>query len=317
MFGIILFNNTSNLYTQWLARRLGVISLSLLVLGAPSPVLANSTADGNAGLSALNRGSYREAIRLFTRAIKAGDLAAADQEFAYLNRGKAYLLEGRKTLALADFKTAISLKPDDTEAQEALQTASSSASVQAPMPLQSESNPDAPWGSIIAMVDTYWMAIDKDPEYYDLCRWQTPHLVLSCSSLSKRGKTSASTFVLAPSTSKITYTETVNATQTGADVDLNNQGFALNLQENGKNIRENFIRKSPTTFEIEASIYDGGTWKTGKAFKYVQVSYDVIQALGWKEGKDPSHSFWKDLGKSIAGAAAAGLISGLQGTPQQ
>jgi tetratricopeptide (TPR) repeat protein len=101
MFGIILFNNTSNLYTQWLARRLGVISLSLLVLGAPSPVLANSTADGNAGLSALNRGSYREAIRLFTRAIKAGDLAAADQEFAYLNRGKAYLLEGRKTLALA------------------------------------------------------------------------------------------------------------------------------------------------------------------------------------------------------------------------
>jgi tetratricopeptide (TPR) repeat protein len=74
---------------------------------------ASSMDDGNAGLKALNRGAYGEAVRLFSQAISAGDLAPDDQEFAYLNRAKAYIGAGNGTAATNDLRFAVRLKPDD------------------------------------------------------------------------------------------------------------------------------------------------------------------------------------------------------------
>jgi tetratricopeptide (TPR) repeat protein len=86
---------------------------------------ASSMGDGNAGLKALNRGEYGEAVRLFSRAISAGDLAPDDQELAYLNRAKAYIGVGDTAAAVGDLRRAVRLKPSDLEAQQLLQTASS------------------------------------------------------------------------------------------------------------------------------------------------------------------------------------------------
>ena len=72
-------------------RPLGGVGILLLALAAATLAHANGAQDGEAGLAALKRGADDEAIRLFTRAIASGDLAPDDQEFAYLNRGKAYL----------------------------------------------------------------------------------------------------------------------------------------------------------------------------------------------------------------------------------
>lgn len=102
-----------------------------LLLSIASVAYAGGIEDGTAGVEALKRGSYDEAIRLFTKAIKGGDLTNDDLEFAYFNRGQAYLDKGDKKHAIADLKQAVRLKPDDTDAQNSLQQALSKQSASA------------------------------------------------------------------------------------------------------------------------------------------------------------------------------------------
>src|ERR1700742_2879797 len=90
------------------------------MLLAAAGAFANAVDDGNAGLDALKKEDYPTAIRMFSRALKSGQLAGADKEFAYLNRGKAYLGNHQLDLAIADLKAAVKLAPDDSEAADAL-----------------------------------------------------------------------------------------------------------------------------------------------------------------------------------------------------
>ncbi|MEJ1970646.1 MAG: tetratricopeptide repeat protein [Rhizomicrobium sp.] len=98
-----------------------VARLCLAVLLAstlpPGGALAGGAEDGNQGLQALDQGDYDGAIRLFTHAIKFGHLAPDDEEFAYANRGRAYLKKGDYSSAVADLDTARQMKPDDNDAQ--------------------------------------------------------------------------------------------------------------------------------------------------------------------------------------------------------
>jgi tetratricopeptide (TPR) repeat protein len=96
------------------------VSVLALGLAIAPPLLAGAVEDGNAGEDALNKGDNATAIRLFTHAINSGQLAGDDKEFAYAERGKAYMADGNFTAAIADLKRAVQLKPDDADAEHQL-----------------------------------------------------------------------------------------------------------------------------------------------------------------------------------------------------
>jgi tetratricopeptide (TPR) repeat protein len=70
----------------------------------------------NAGLDALNQGDTKTAIRLFTEAITSGSLSRSDLEYAYLERGKAYVQRNSPDHARRDADEALNLKPGDPDA---------------------------------------------------------------------------------------------------------------------------------------------------------------------------------------------------------
>ncbi|HEY2068521.1 MAG TPA: hypothetical protein VGG48_03115 [Rhizomicrobium sp.] len=98
----------SNKKALWLA--------AALIVSLPATALANAADDGNQGLAALQQGDNDTAIRLFTHALNSG-LSGDDREFAYANRGKAYLQKGDASQAIADLDRARQMKPDDIDAQ--------------------------------------------------------------------------------------------------------------------------------------------------------------------------------------------------------
>ncbi|HEY1630940.1 MAG TPA: tetratricopeptide repeat protein [Rhizomicrobium sp.] len=98
------------------ARNSALIALAL-VLTAPVLARADAADDGNKGLAALQQGDNDTAIKLFTRALKSGRLAGDDKEFAYANRGRAYLKKGEYSSAIVDLDRARQMKPDDADAQ--------------------------------------------------------------------------------------------------------------------------------------------------------------------------------------------------------
>jgi tetratricopeptide (TPR) repeat protein len=102
---------------------LGIAVLGVSAAVALAPAAADAISDGNAGLAALQTGKYDAAILLLTRAIEARTLTSQDLEFAYLNRGKAFLAQGNTARAVSDLGQAVSLAPDDGEAREALRQA--------------------------------------------------------------------------------------------------------------------------------------------------------------------------------------------------
>jgi len=106
-------------------RRQAPLGAALIGLLFATVAWAGPEEDGNAGLQALQQGNYTRAITLFTRALNSGRLSSDDKEFAYSQRGTAYLKAGKATAAIADFKRALKLKPDDQDAQSGLNEAQS------------------------------------------------------------------------------------------------------------------------------------------------------------------------------------------------
>jgi tetratricopeptide (TPR) repeat protein len=96
------------------AVRIWAVSAVLLI--ASPAAIADSDDDANAGLDALNKGSYASAVELFSRALGSGTLSPADREYAYVKRGQAYLGEHATAKANADFDQALKLNPKDQEA---------------------------------------------------------------------------------------------------------------------------------------------------------------------------------------------------------
>jgi len=104
------------------ATPIAVASFSYFI-STPAASQAYGIQDAAAGLQALHRGSYDDAIRLLTKAINDGNLPPDDLEFAHLNRGKAYLAKGDYANAVTDLKKATDLKSDDADARHALERA--------------------------------------------------------------------------------------------------------------------------------------------------------------------------------------------------
>ena len=103
---------------------LAALALATVCVGAAQ---AGPVEDGNAGLEALQQGDYKRAVTLFTHALASSKLVGDDREFAYSQRGAAYLKQGNYAAATADFQRALKLKPDDADAQAGLEEAQSHA----------------------------------------------------------------------------------------------------------------------------------------------------------------------------------------------
>jgi tetratricopeptide (TPR) repeat protein len=140
---------------------------------------ANSVDDGNAGLDALNKNDFATAIKMFTRAIKSGQLAGSDKEFAYLNRGKAYLGNHQVDLAIADLKAAARLVPGDGDVATALAEAQSQkADAAAPVAAPRKS---AGWGAIASLAGRYFWYQQPGKTAHQAVvhyEWGTPQQVL-------------------------------------------------------------------------------------------------------------------------------------------
>jgi tetratricopeptide (TPR) repeat protein len=115
--------------------------LAMLIFA--SAAHASALDDGNAGLEALNGGDYDKAISLFSRAINSGELNGDDREFAYANRGRAYLKKGDLSPAIIDLDRARREKPDDADAQNDLVAALSTKLPAATIPGLPKPNPGA------------------------------------------------------------------------------------------------------------------------------------------------------------------------------
>jgi tetratricopeptide (TPR) repeat protein len=89
----------------------GALTAAVLAVAA----LADGLSDANAGMDALNRGDYDNAVQLFTKAIASGELSPADKELAYVKRAQAYIGENHNDLALADLDSAQKLDPHDSD----------------------------------------------------------------------------------------------------------------------------------------------------------------------------------------------------------
>ncbi len=109
-------------------RKLHAAALTMIVgVSIGSSAIAGAADVANEGLDALKNGDYQRAVTLFTRAINSGGLSHDDKEFAYFERGTAYLKLGNKTSAATDFRRALKLKPDDQDAQAGLDEARAGA----------------------------------------------------------------------------------------------------------------------------------------------------------------------------------------------
>ncbi|MGH6876332.1 MAG: tetratricopeptide repeat protein [Rhizomicrobium sp.] len=86
-----------------------IAGLLLLVVGASA--WADGIDDFNQGLAAGNHGDNDEAISLLSRALSEGSLAPDLQATALVDRGAAYLRQGKYAQAAADYGAAVRLKP--------------------------------------------------------------------------------------------------------------------------------------------------------------------------------------------------------------
>ncbi|MEJ1970645.1 MAG: tetratricopeptide repeat protein [Rhizomicrobium sp.] len=240
--------------------------------------LAAAADDGNAGLDALNAGDYDKAIALFTRAIKSGQLAGDDKEFAYLNRGKAYLAKHNYAKAVADLTAAVRINPGDDDAKAALRDAQAShAGGTAPLAAARG------WGVLAALAGHYyWYDIAGKPPhrtfvYYD---WLTPQTVLRYTVSSKDDKLAVGEYLLDPATGRIieaeafpsgVYYGTAVPSRGGDTEYFFLDGVALRTVSTG----------SAGSIGQKTQRFAGGAWQDISASQMVATTEAELQAAGF------------------------------------
>ena len=93
--------------------RFAALCALFAILSLAAPALAGGYDDFCDGEAALTNGNYELAIKLYTRAIRSGELSTEDLASASSGRGSAYLETGRYRRALIEFDAAIRILPDD------------------------------------------------------------------------------------------------------------------------------------------------------------------------------------------------------------
>ncbi len=260
-----------------------LILAAALALTVATGTFAAAVDDGNAGLEALNSGAYDKAIALFTRAIKSGQLAGDDKEFAYLNRGKAYLGKHAYARAVADLRMAVKISPDDADAKDALQQA---------LALQTSGGgaPGAPlhdaargWGMLSALAGRYfwYQPQGKKPNeqyiYYD---WLTPQQVLRYTIWSKDKRVAVGEYQLDPSTGKLIEAEALTSGVYYGTASATSGGVTEYFFLNGTPLRQ-VASGSGGTINQVTQRYQGGDWQTISTVQVVETNIAELTAAGF------------------------------------
>lgn len=285
--------------------------LFALALLSASLALAGGIEDGNAGLAALNRGAYDEAIRLFNRAIKAPDLSPDDRELAYLNRGKAYLAKKAYTLAAADFRQAKRMRPDDGEAADGLRLALAHGRGAPVVRAPTEAELKARWGIMAALPDKIWLLSGNKPEAYLRYSWRSPGRVLTFEGLDRKGRTIAGQCALADDGSGIDCATAINGVSGQSAIAVANNAFQETAE--GSSLRETYTWAGADHFRVDAERLQNGAWAPLRIFDLAAVSPDRIAALRWKPHKPSGFGkFMGDLGKGLLGMMASSVADATQ-----
>ena len=90
--------------------------VAILATGPAAPASADARADFMAARAAKNAGKLDEAIRLYTKVIQAGNVTTSNLALTYFSRAVVYGRKREDDLAIADYTTAIELKPEYADA---------------------------------------------------------------------------------------------------------------------------------------------------------------------------------------------------------
>lgn len=104
------------LFVDWGDGMKSVRAACLLLVASAGWATANSFDSFNRGVTALNNRNFGAAISYLSQAISPGDLAPDLMPVALVDRGAAYIGEGKYTEAIADFDAALKLRPQYFEA---------------------------------------------------------------------------------------------------------------------------------------------------------------------------------------------------------
>jgi tetratricopeptide (TPR) repeat protein len=255
-------------------------------LCAATSAFASAIDDGNAGLDALNSGDFTKAISLFTRALKSGELKGDDREFAYLNRGKAYLARGDNAKAVADLEEAVKLNPSDQDASAALQQAKSHSGEDRGTRM-AHGSPAAQWGALSSLAGQYrWVSNGNDPHHTMMyCEWTQPLQIMLCTTRSKHEKVAVTEFKLDPANGELleaialtsgVYYGTVTATATSCT-----EYFYIN---NVPTRQISTYSGGSTSDEIQR--FANGTWQDVSTSQEVQATDQEVQDSGYFKKKD-------------------------------
>jgi tetratricopeptide (TPR) repeat protein len=259
----------------------------ILALALSTFACATGVADGEAGLQAFNRGAYDEAIRLFTRALNARDLSQDDREFAYFNRGNAYLRKGDATDAVADLREAVRISPADADAQGALREALAGQARRAPESRTVARLPDGGrWGLLGSMVGRYyWYQIaGVDPHKAVVhVEWATPDQTLSISIRSKAGLVQVVEYQFDVATGKL-----LTAAVAGKEVFYGTaevSGTALTGYSYFKNtpIKDSLTIAADGSLREHEQHFSDGIWNDSESGNvlFVEVSQEILEAQGF------------------------------------
>jgi tetratricopeptide (TPR) repeat protein len=243
-------------------------------------VQADGVADGNAGMEALKNQDYDKAIRMFTRALLVGKLSQDDSEFAYFNRGNAYAGAGDLDKAVADYQKAIQIKPDDDDAQSALQAALDKKSGATG---SASAVGGDPWGLMSFMVGKlYWyQPLGKPPhEAYLKVSWVTEQRDLSLSVRSKTGQPLVSEYKIDNNTGKIIYSALVYDAPEYGTIKATPTTFTETTFVNGSPVR--FVTKAQTDGSLlqTKQVFLGGGWQDTTTVQLVETTADELAAAG-------------------------------------
>jgi hypothetical protein len=269
-------------------------ALLVFALAGATAARADGVADGSAGLDALNRGAYDEAIRLFTHALlPSGHLSKEDSEFAYLNRGKAYIAKGDLTHGVADLKKALRLNPRDTDAQSALDDAMARQSGrggghdEAPAPETAAAGHD-PWGMLSAMAGKYyWFQVPgHDPhEAFMKVNWVTPQQALSVTVRNKTDQLEVYEYKLDAKTGKVIFAAVIGGKGQYGTIEAGMTKATAFTFVDGVPVRI-ILRPTPDGALVETrQTFVSGGWRDGSNVRLAEATTDELTAQGLMKAK--------------------------------